>query len=99
MNGPFDHWQRAIEPRSMPPAPLTGREGLSPVFQFSQNSLQDYVDCQRRFQLRYILDQRWPAAESEPIQEHEHFVEQGSQFHLLIQRHLLGLDPASLHPC
>ncbi len=96
--GPFDHWQRAVEARTIPTPTPSGREGLSPVFQFSQNSLQDYVDCQRRFQLRYVLDQRWPAAESEPIEEHEHFVEQGSQFHLLIQRHLLGLDAEKLTP-
>ncbi len=26
------------------------------VFTFSQSSLQDYLDCPRRFQLRYVLD-------------------------------------------
>ena len=45
---------------------------LPPTFQFSQNSLQDYVDCPRRFQLRYLLRQPWPAVESEPLSEYEH---------------------------
>jgi hypothetical protein len=35
-------------------------------FHFTQSSLQDYLDCPRRFQLRYVLDQPWPAVESEP---------------------------------
>lgn len=71
---------------------------LPPAFQFSQNSLQDYVDCQRRFQLRYVVEQKWPAAESEPIDEQEHFLEMGSRFHLLVQRHLTGLDTELLRP-
>lgn len=25
-------------------------------FHFTQSSLQDYLDCPRRFQLRYVLD-------------------------------------------
>jgi hypothetical protein len=40
-------------------------------FQFSQGSLQDYVDCRRRFQLRYLDQLAWPAVEAEPLLEHE----------------------------
>jgi len=29
-------------------------------FSFAQSSLQDYLDCPRRFQLRYVLNQPWP---------------------------------------
>jgi hypothetical protein len=97
--GPFAHWQQAIRRREAavepPAAPI---EGLPPVFQFSQNSLQDYLDCARRFQLRYIEGRRWPGAKTEPIEEHEHLVELGSQFHLLVERHLRGLPPESLTP-
>ena len=32
----------------------------------SQSSLQDYVDCARRFQLRYLDRLSYPAIESEP---------------------------------
>ena len=35
-------------------------------FHFSQGSLQDYVDCQRRFQLRYLMKLAWPAVDAEP---------------------------------
>lgn len=71
---------------------------LADVFQFSQQSLQDYVDCPRRFQLRHIIGQRWPAPEAEPIQEQERFAEQGVRFHRLAHRHLLGLPTEHLTP-
>jgi CRISPR/Cas system-associated exonuclease Cas4 (RecB family) len=69
---------------------------LPPTFQFSQNSLQDYVDCPRRFQLRYLLRQPWPAVESEPLSEYERLMEQGRRFHQLAHRHSLGLPEAEL---
>lgn len=97
--GPFAHREEAIRTREVEQADQTWVPGqLPPVFQFSQNSLQDYVDCPRRFQLRYVLGQRWPAAESEPLEEQEHFLEQGAQFHLLVQRHLLGIPAEKLAP-
>jgi len=71
---------------------------LPPVFRFSQHSLQDYVDCARRFQLRYVLGQRWPAPQAEPIREQEVFIEQGVRFHRLIHRHLVGLPEDALTP-
>lgn len=60
-------------------------------FQFTQSSLQDYVDCPRRFQLRYVLDQPWPAVESEPLMERERLAELGRRFHQMAQRHTVGL--------
>jgi CRISPR/Cas system-associated exonuclease Cas4 (RecB family) len=60
-------------------------------FQFSQNSLQDYVDCPRLFELRYLLRCRWPAIQSEPVLEMEHHLEQGSRFHQLAHQHTLGI--------
>jgi len=60
-------------------------------FQFSQASLQDYVDCPRRFQLRRLLRRAWPAAEAEPIMENERYLRQGAAFHRMLHQHTLGL--------
>lgn len=99
MSNPFAHWQKAIQSRDLPPeSPPQEDVILPPTFQFSQNSLQDYVDCARRFQLRYVHNQRWPAAESEPIADHERFVEEGSQFHLMVQRYLMGIPVERMVP-
>jgi hypothetical protein len=65
-------------------------------FQFSQGSLQDYVDCGRRFQLRYVRRLRWPAIEVAPPLESERHLQQGAAFHRLIQRHLVGLPAKQL---
>lgn len=60
-------------------------------FQFSQANLQDFMDCRRRFQLRYLQHIVWPAVESEPILENERFLQQGARFHRMIQQHLVGV--------
>ena len=65
-------------------------------FQFSQNSLQDYVNCPRLFELRYLLRCRWPALQSEPVLEMEHLLEQGSRFHQLVHQHTLGIPVEQL---
>ncbi len=65
-------------------------------FRFSQASLSDYVDCPRRFQLRYLLEQAWPAVESEPLLERERSAELGRRFHRLIQQHVEGLSVETL---
>lgn len=65
-------------------------------FQFSQGSLQDYVDCPRRFQLRYLQHVAWPAVQSEPILENERHREMGKIFHRLVQQHALGIPVARL---
>jgi PD-(D/E)XK nuclease superfamily len=64
-------------------------------FDFSQSSLQDYADCPRRFQLRYLERLEWPAIEAEPVGEFESRQQEGLVFHRLVQQHLLGL-PAEL---
>jgi hypothetical protein len=56
-------------------------------FTFSQSNLQDYVDCPRRFQLRYLLNIEWPALQSEPAIESEHQLELGTSFHFLVRQH------------
>jgi PD-(D/E)XK nuclease superfamily len=60
-------------------------------FQFSQASLQDYVDCRRRFQLRYLLELAWPAIQAEPVEEQEVHARQGELFHRLVQQHQQGI--------
>jgi len=69
---------------------------LPPGFQFSQRSLQDYVDCQRRFQLRYLEQLAWPAIETEPLSEHEGRMQAGAAFHQLVQRYLVGIPAERL---
>ncbi|HXQ34989.1 MAG TPA: PD-(D/E)XK nuclease family protein, partial [Anaerolineales bacterium] len=58
---------------------------------FSQSSLQDYVDCARRFQLRYLERLSYPAVESEPALENEKHQQEGEYFHRLVQQHLIGI--------
>jgi len=65
-------------------------------FQFSQGSLQDYVDCPRRFQLRYVQRLVWPALEVEPALENERYLQQGAVFHRLVHQHILGIPPERL---
>lgn len=65
-------------------------------FHFTQNNLQDYVDCTRRFQLKYIDKVAWPALESEPVLEMEKKIEMGSRFHKLIHQSFSGVDPSIL---
>jgi hypothetical protein len=60
-------------------------------FQFSQSSLQDYVYCPRRFMLRHLRRQAWPAVETEPVLENESRMRDGKTSHRLIQQQLLGL--------
>lgn len=65
-------------------------------FQFSQAGLNDYADCPRRFQLRYVLQQAWPAVEAEPLLERERLLALGQRFHRLIQQHVEGLPVEAL---
>ena len=69
---------------------------LPPDFQFSQGSLQDFVDCRQRFFLRYIRRLAWPAIETEPVLENEHWMQQGALFHRLVQQAQLGVPAARL---
>ena len=64
---------------------------IDPTFTFSANSLQDYQDCPRRFELKYLLKQSWPAATSEPVLEFERHVQRGSQLHQLVHQYIHGI--------
>jgi len=65
-------------------------------FEFSQSSLQDFTDCQRRFQLRYIQRIAWPAIQAEPARENERHIQRGERFHRLVQQFLLGVPEKKL---
>jgi hypothetical protein len=65
-------------------------------FQFSQGKLQDYVDCPRRFQLRYVLMQPWPALITDAPAEAEQHMQRGADLHRLAHQHALGLEPDRL---
>lgn len=70
-------------------------------FTFSQASLQDYSDCPRRFQLRYVLNVRWPAAHDGSnaggqMAAWEKRAQQGAAFHRLIHQHTVGIPEAAL---
>jgi len=60
-------------------------------FSFSQQNLQDYLDCPRRFELRYLEKLAWPAIRSEPVLELERRMRLGERFHQMVQQHQLGL--------
>jgi len=66
------------------------------LLDFSQSSLQDYVDCPRRFQLRYLQHMEWPAIAAEPSAEVESRLKEGLEFHRLVHQHLLGIPPGEL---
>jgi hypothetical protein len=78
----------------MPDDPL--KSELPSSFTFSQSSLQDYADCPRRFQLRYIEQLAWPAVETEPILDNERRQQEGQLFHRMVQQHLVGLADEKL---
>ncbi len=58
---------------------------------FSANSLQTFVDCERRFELNYVRGLKWPAVEAEPVLNSETHLENGRRFHEMIQRQLLDI--------
>jgi CRISPR/Cas system-associated exonuclease Cas4 (RecB family) len=71
---------------------------LPEQFIFSQSSLQDYADCPRRFQLRYLDKLYYPAAETEPALENEKHQQEGQYFHRLAQQYMLGIPTEKLAP-
>jgi len=71
---------------------------LPQQFAFSQSSLQDYVDCPRRFQLRYLDRLVYPAEETEPALENEKHLQEGQYFHRMAQQYLIGIPSDKLAP-
>ncbi len=69
-----------------------------PAILLSASSLQDYVACPRRFQLRYVLGWTWPAPETDRPDEQEEHIRLGRELHRLIHQHLLGIPVERLSP-
>ena len=69
---------------------------LPPTFTFSQASLQDYADCPRRFQLRYVLGVRWPVAREDSIAQWERKAQLGAAFHRLVHQHTVGIPEGAI---
>lgn len=67
----------------------------SPI-QFSQASLQDYADCPRRYQLRFVLMQPWPALITGSPKDAERHLQRGADFHRLVHQHNVGLEPSQI---
>jgi CRISPR/Cas system-associated exonuclease Cas4 (RecB family) len=65
---------------------------LPETFQFSQGSLQDYVDCSRRFQLRHVLMQPWPGLITDAPLEFERHLQRGAELHHLAHQNARGID-------
>ncbi len=65
-------------------------------FVFSQASMQDYLDCKRRFYYQYVERLSWPAIEAEPILENEERMIRGAHFHQMVQQYFLGLPDGML---
>ena len=61
------------------------------TFRFSATSLQDFLDCERRFQLRYVAELAWPAPETDAPGKYEDHARLASDLHRLIHQHLLGM--------
>jgi len=70
---------------------------LSPDFLFSQHSLNDYLECPRRFYLQYIAKQVWPLLETGydgmDVLQYREYLRQGVRLHRWIERHWLGISP------
>ncbi len=69
---------------------------LPDEFVYSASSLQDFIDCPRRFYLRYGLGLAWPQLITVPAQEREQHLLAGTAFHRLVQQHLAGVPAARL---
>ena len=58
----------------------------------SRAKLQAFLACPRRFQLRSLKHLPWPAVPNDA--QSAEMMSRGQQFHLLMERHFLGLNPS-----
>lgn len=71
---------------------------LADGFVFSQSSLQDFADCARRFELRYLRHCRWPAPHTRDVLLWEQLTERGFAFHRLLRQLHSGIAADLLEP-
>ena len=60
-------------------------------FKFSQSSLTTFMQCRRRFLLRYLQHMQWPAPLTDHLSEWEQAIQRGLSFNQLILQESLGL--------
>lgn len=63
---------------------------------FSQASLQEFLECKRRFFLRIVLKLDWPAHVVEPGGGWEAKSRLGREFHRLVYQHQIGIPSETL---
>ena len=66
-------------------------------FDYSQNKLHDYLECPRRYELRYLLQRIWPAVHSEPVLVLEEQINNGKTFHLMAQQFFSGIQQDAIN--
>ena len=59
---------------------------------FSAKNLQAFADCERRFELGYLEELKWPAIETEPVLQSEQFLANGRRFHEMIHQDIVGIS-------
>lgn len=70
---------------------------LADDFVFSQNNLQQYQDCKRKFYLKHIEQLQWPALVSEPTELQEARTALGAEFHMRCEQFFSGVPESVLH--
>jgi len=63
---------------------------------FSATTLQDFIDCKRKFKLKYIDHLSWPAPLSQLNTKYSEAITRGRKFHQLIQQHFIGIPDYEL---
>ncbi|MBI9048313.1 MAG: PD-(D/E)XK nuclease family protein [Anaerolineaceae bacterium] len=69
---------------------------LSVDFHFTASNLQDYLTCERRFELKAIQQCQWPALPSQPVQEQEEHMRNGILFHQYVNQCFLGIPSQNI---
>ena len=69
---------------------------MNAELQLSQASLQDYLDCRRRFYLRHVLQLAWPGHQTDHAEQQQVRAQRGVAFHRLLHQHLIGLPEERL---
>jgi hypothetical protein len=64
---------------------------MNPTLTLSRHHIETFLACRHRFRLRYLERLPWPS--TPPSVADELALERGTQFHQIVQRALLGLDP------
>lgn len=69
---------------------------MNTELQLSQASLQDYLDCRRRFYLRHVLRLDWPGHQTDHAEQQQIRAQRGVTFHRLLHQYLIGLPEERL---